>query len=81
MFFGNGSWTRANTELCLIAKRGKIIRLDASISQIIESKIQDHSEKPEMVREKIVRLVGDLPKIELFSRNKVDGWDFWGNMI
>jgi site-specific DNA-methyltransferase (adenine-specific) len=33
------------------------------------------------VREKIVELVGDLPRIELFARNQSDGWDVWGNEV
>lgn len=80
-FFGNGAWTRANSELCLIATKGTITRLDAGISQIIDDPIDEHSRKPSSVREKITRLVGELPRIELFSRESVNGWDFWGNQI
>ncbi len=41
-----------------------------------------HSEKPEIFRKYIVDLFGDdLPKIELFARKKVDGWDVWGNEV
>lgn len=81
-FFGNGAWTRANTELCLIATRGTVTRLDASISQVLDDRIMEHSQKPERVRELITRLVGKLPRIELFSRNtKNDGWFNWGNGI
>lgn len=80
-FFGLGSWTRANTELCLIATKGSITRLDASISQIIESPIEEHSKKPTITRDLITKLVGELPRIELFSRNKTNGWDVWGNEV
>lgn len=81
-FFGNGSWTRANSELCLIATKGSITRLDASISQIVDEKISEHSRKPLVVKKLITDLVGDLPRIELFSRNKEkDGWFNWGNNI
>lgn len=81
-FFGNGAWTRANTELCLIATKGSITRIDASISQIIDEKIMGHSEKPKCIRDLILRLVGNLPRIELFSRNNnEDGWFNWGNNI
>ena len=81
-FFGNGAWTRANTELCLIATKGSITRIDASISQIIDEKIMGHSEKPKCIRDLILRLVGNLPRIELFSRNNnKDGWFNWGNNI
>ncbi len=78
-FFGNGNWTRANTEFCLIGRKGTIRRQDASISQIIYEPIREHSRKPDCVRDKIVQLVGALPRIELFARQKAEGWDRWGN--
>lgn len=40
-----------------------------------------HSEKPHEAREKIVRLMGDLPRIELFARRKFPGWDCWGDDV
>ena len=80
-FFGCGAWTRANSELCLIATKGSTLRLDATISQVIETKIEEHSKKPEIVRELITRLVGELPRIELFCRDAKDGWDCWGDMV
>lgn len=51
------------------------------ISSVILSPRREHSRKPDEIREKIVELFGDLPRIELFSREKVDGWDSWGNEI
>lgn len=78
-FFGLGNWTRSNAELCLIATKGSIKRMDASISQVIMTPIQEHSKKPDIIRDKIVQLVGDLPRIELFARNKSKDWDVWGN--
>ena len=77
-FFGNGNWTRANAEICVLGRRGSIPRQDASISQIIYEPIQKHSEKPAIVRDKIVQLVGDLPRLEIFARQKTKGWDIWG---
>jgi len=79
--FGCGSWTRANVEPCLIGVKGTIERKDASISQIIYEPVQKHSKKPSVVRDKITKLVGDLPRIELFAREKADGWDSWGNEV
>ena len=78
-FFGNGAWTRANSELCLRATKGNVMRLDAGVSQVVESPIEEHSKKPDCVRELITRLVGELPRVELFCRNPADGWDVWGN--
>ena len=77
--FGLGSWTRSNAELCLIATKGSIERKDASISQIIYEPLEEHSKKPNIVRDKIIQLVGDLPRIELFAKGKLsNGWDGWG---
>jgi len=78
-FFGLGNWTRSNVELCLIATKGQIERKNASISQIIYEPVREHSKKPDIVRDKIVQLVGDLPRIELFARGELPkGWDGWG---
>jgi N6-adenosine-specific RNA methylase IME4 len=81
LFWGMGRWTRANAEVCLLATRGKISRVDASVHSVIVSSIQKHSKKPEEARERIVRLMGDLPRIELFARETSSGWDSWGNEL
>ena len=80
-FFGLGQWTRANSELCLIATKGHPIRQSNSVFQIIEEPLTIHSQKPAIVRDKIVELMGDLPRIELFAREKTVGWDAWGNEV
>ena len=80
-FWGMGYWTRANSELCLIATKGKIKRISRKVHQIIDTPIEEHSKKPAIVRDRIVELMGDLPKIELFAREKADGWDVWGNEV
>lgn len=79
LFWGLGHWTRSNSELCLLATRGKPKRVSKSVHSIINSKIEEHSKKPDCVRDKIVELCGDLPRIELFARQHADGWDCWGN--
>lgn len=77
---GMGHVTRANTEDCLIAIRGKLPeRLDASVKQIIVAPRMEHSAKPEEVRKAIEQIYGDVPRIELFARGEVEGWDTWGN--
>jgi len=81
-FWGQGMWTRSNAELCLLGLRGNVSRCSASVHQIIDSPVMGHSRKPdEIVRDRIVALVGDLPRVELFARRKVDGWDSWGNEV
>ena len=78
---GLGNWTRANAEFCLFAKKGHPQRQSASVHQVIEAPITRHSEKPNEARQRIVELMGDLPRIELFAREKRPGWDVWGNEI
>lgn len=79
--FGMGHWTRANAEPCLLAIRGKPKRASAAVSQFVWSPRLRHSEKPAVVREKIVELCGDVPRIELFSRHVIPGWARWGNQV
>ena len=80
-FWGMGSWTRANAEVCLLATRGNIKRISASVHSVIDTPIERHSKKPDVVKHRIVQLLGDLPRIELFARNATDGWDVWGNEV
>ena len=80
-FYGLGRWTRGNTEPCLLATRGKPKRQSMAVFQLIQQPLTKHSEKPHEAREKIVQLLGDLPRIELFARQKVEGWDCWGNEV
>lgn len=80
-FYGLGRWTRGNTEMCVIATKGKVSRIDAAVPQLVFAPIGRHSAKPAEVRKRIVQLVGDKPRIELFAREHVDGWDCWGNEV
>ena len=79
-FSGLGMYTKANAEICIIAKHGKGIPIkNKKIQQIVDSPLTTHSKKPDVVRQRIIQLCGDLPRIELFARTKVHGWDVWGN--
>lgn len=80
-FYGLGHWTRANAEVCLLATKGHPKRQSKSVHQIIDTPIEFHSKKPAVVRDKIVELMGDLKRIELFARQRTDGWDIWGNEL
>lgn len=79
--FGLGYWTRGNPEICLLSTRGRPKRINNSIPNLTISALRDHSRKPDEVRDKIVDLMGDLPRIELFARVVPDGWDVWGNEV
>lgn len=78
-FFGLGAWTRANAEVCLFGLKGKLKRKSAKVKQVVLSPLREHSRKPDEIRESIVDLLGDLPRIELFARQTIKGWDCWGN--
>ena len=77
--YGLGWYTRSNCEVVLLGRKGKFDRKSASVKQIISSTIGKHSKKPNEVRDRILQLCCDLPRIELFARTKIHGWDVWGN--
>ena len=81
LFWGMGYWTRSNVELCILATKGHPKRINAAVHQVIVSHIEEHSKKPQEARERIVSLMGDLPRIELFARQSTPGWDVWGNEV
>ena len=80
-FWGMGYWTRQNAEFCLLGTRGKPKRVSAAVHSVIDDPVARHSEKPNSVREKIVDLCGDVPRVELFARQKFNGWTGWGNEV
>lgn len=80
-----GAYTmKSGVELCLLATKGKgahkLVKKH-NVKAYIESPRLEHSKKPDEIRERIVELLGDLPRVELFARHKFDGWDSWGNEI
>lgn len=80
-FFGGGNWTRSNPELCLLATKGKPKRESASVRELVVSPRREHSRKPDEIRDSIIALCGDLPRVELFCRYPAEGWDVWGNEV
>ena len=75
---GCGYWTRANSEVCLLATRGKPKRLNADVRQAILEPRREYSRKPDCIHERIERLVAG-PYLELFARASREGWTVWGN--
>jgi N6-adenosine-specific RNA methylase IME4 len=80
-FFGIGYYTKSNAEVCLIGVKGKPIKISNDVSSIVMSPREEHSKKPSVVRDKIVQLCGDIPRIELFARTETPGWDVMGNEV
>lgn len=81
LFWGLGHYTRGAVEICLIATKGKPKRINNSVHQVVMAPIEGHSKKPDEVRNRIVQLMGDKPRIELFARQEVPGWVSIGNEI
>jgi N6-adenosine-specific RNA methylase IME4 len=78
IYLGLGYWTRANSEPCLLATRGKPKRLNADVRQGIIAPRREHSRKPDGIHERIERLVAG-PYLELFARQSRPGWTTWGD--
>jgi len=78
--FGGGNWTRSNPELCLLGTKGHIKRISASVKNLVISPLREHSRKPDEIRDAIVQLVGDLPRIELFARSSKKFENGWVNV-
>ncbi len=78
-FTGMGYWSRANSELCLLGTKGKPQRQSASVRRLVVAPRREHSRKPDEVADRIVRLMGDVPRIELFARTSQPGWSVWGD--
>ena len=79
--FGLGYWTRSNPELCLLATHGHPRRISRSVSNLVVTARSVHSRKPDDVRNRIVELCGNVPRIELFARENADGWSAWGDEV
>ena len=79
-FTGLGYWTRGNPEMCLLATKGKPKRLSKSVPQLVIDQRREHSKKPNIMYKHIENLL-EGPYIELFARQKVSGWDAWGNEV
>ena len=76
-------WTLKSWEICLIGIKGTMGKYKKvnNIRGLLEEVRIKHSKKPNEARIRIAELFGDIPKIELFAREIVDGWDCWGNEV
>ena len=83
--FGLGQYFRGQTEHCLFGVRGNLPYkiADGKRQQgrtLLLAPRREHSQKPDEMRQMIEK-VSYEPRIELFARQYVDGWDCWGDEI
>lgn len=76
-----GRWTMGNVELCFLGVKGHPKRICKNIYQLVEAERTKHSKKPNEVRKRIVELMGDLPRLEMFAREQTEGWDVFGDEV
>jgi len=76
-------WTLKSTELCLFGTKGAMTKYkkNNSVRQLVEAERSKHSKKPQEVRDRIVDLFGDVPRLEMFAREPSIGWDCFGNEV
>ena len=80
MSWGMGFWYRGQVEVLLLGVKGKLKAFRIQKANFVEAKVRKHSQKPDEFYE-LIEATGLGPKIELFARNKRDGWDCWGNEV
>ena len=80
MVHNPGKYTLSYCELCLLFKRGKIPtpRGARNVKQLVEEPRGEHSEKPLEVIRRIEQMFPTQKRIELFARQRIEGWSAWG---
>lgn len=78
-----GAWTMKNCEICLFGTKGNMLQHKKSNNtfQLIEAERTINSKKPNEARNRILDIFPNIPKIELFAREKNENWDVWGNEV
>ena len=82
---GTGHWLRNCTEHCALAVKGKVpsfLHSKTLTNQptIIKAERREHSRKPEEFYQLVEHFcLGS--KLELFARQRREGWDCWGNEV
>lgn len=75
---GGGFTTPKNAEFCLIGKRGRSVRQNAGVHEVIIDPRREHSRKPDEFYSR-VQTYSEGPYLEMFARQSRPGWDVWGN--
>lgn len=78
----HGAVTRPNAEIILIGTRGNMrtpLRKNFRHCNVLLSRPQEHSRKPEIIKQIATELYGDKPRMEMFSRSRTLDWRCYGN--
>ncbi len=75
-----GWFVTSRHELLLIATKGDGMHPNEKPVSWFKADVRKHSQKPELVYEMIEKMYPG-PYLELFARNKRDGWSSWGNQV
>jgi N6-adenosine-specific RNA methylase IME4 len=79
---GMGWYTLSNVELCILGTKGATLKRQCrNVRQLVVAPRREHSRKPDEVRARIERMYGPVPKVELFARERADGWTCLGNEV
>lgn len=78
-----GHYTMSECEICLVGKKGKIPNPRGSRNerQFLSELRTKHSKKPDEIRNRISKMFPEQTKIELFARQRYEGWSAWGNEV
>lgn len=80
---GMGYWFRGQHELLMVGVRGDFSPPTEKerVSSVFRIPRTKHSKKPGEIRDLISEWYPKHKKIELFAREKYEGWDVWGNEV
>ena len=83
LLIGTGYWFRGQHELLLVGVKGKMSPPKPSqrISSVFRKKRTEHSKKPLKIRSLISEWFPNTTKLEMFARERIEGWDCYGNEL
>lgn len=80
---GVGFYLRGQHELLLIGVKGDVHPPEQSnrVASVLKADVGKHSKKPDVVYEIIEGMYPQAKYLELFARQKRQGWEAWGNEL
>ena|ERR1035437_41672 len=77
-----GHYNSVRHELLLIATRGSFTpQVRKLFDSVVSEERTEHSKKPQIFRDIINTIYPNGNRVELFARQKTEGWDVWGNEV